>query len=60
MTTITEVQTSKEVPHFARSYAITKEYTVDMALAHFEKKYGVKPGTATLWRNYLYIPVEEK
>jgi hypothetical protein len=57
---ITEVASLRDVPRFSRAYAITKDYTVDMALEAFEKKYGVKAVTAVLYKSYLYVSKEEE
>ena len=58
MTEIKEVSTEKETPRVANRYYIGDGYTVDMALAAFEKKYGVKPVTAVLYKSYLYVEKE--
>lgn len=57
---ITEAASLRDVPMSYNAYFINKDYTVDMALAAFEKKYGVKAVTAVLYKSYLYVSKEEK
>ena len=60
MTDIQQATSMKDLPATSKVYFINKDYTVDDALKAYEAKYHVKPVTAILYKQYLYIEVEEK
>ena len=57
--TVTEASTMKDLPMQSRMYFIDKNYAVADALKAYEAKYHVKPVTAILYKQYLYIQHED-
>ena len=59
--TIIECASMREVPDYElwAPQVLTKDYTVDNAIADYVRHFGVQPTKGWQWGNYLYIEKPE-